>query len=564
MSHSTVSDMQQQPQSDLPTLATCFVAHGQDQQTLRHIDTYTHDSLDYSQQSIRLICVQPYLSPEGLIQCTIEHATVDTPFVCLSYRWGGELPAQAILVNGKVYSVRENLFEFLERFRKRGERVNRIWIDAICIDQANFLERNHQVAQMGLIFSSAQCVYVWLGVLHTVEAMGSLLWQGKIVNSINWIALKHSGVSILDEILGSQYWERAWVTQEILLPRLVHVLVGTRLLKFPDFLRSMDEHVRSLDAMEKGAWRSKYSTFASYLKQRDDLRDQRLAILVDQFRDRKCADPHDHIYSLLALCAERESIRVDYNMPVNGLVHHVLSVCRDTLCICFALRLGATIAKNRLSQDIGLIIGASEDTVGPVIEFEVLGLSFKYGQWKTGATRSTAKRSIEDARVTCCRVEAFNVALQDHICPTLHLVLRRLSSSAIMVRGLEGSGPLEMAGLKHVERIEIPASLRHGEYETANHVHMYSNGFSFGKSPSRGITRVRIALRLLWSSLSMPQDDIRKRSYICSLVRICDHVRGRKGMSSADQTRRVEVAYGHWNTNFAWLHDNGRINDKET
>ncbi|KAF2633929.1 HET-domain-containing protein [Macroventuria anomochaeta] len=37
------------------------------------------------------------------------------------------------------------------------------WIDALCIDQDNVDERNHQVQQMGEIFSCAQQVFAWLG-----------------------------------------------------------------------------------------------------------------------------------------------------------------------------------------------------------------------------------------------------------------------------------------------------------------------------------------------------------------------------------------------------------------
>lgn len=38
-----------------------------------------------------------------------------------------------------------------------------LWIDAICINQATTLEKNHQVSMMGMIYSQAECVIVWLG-----------------------------------------------------------------------------------------------------------------------------------------------------------------------------------------------------------------------------------------------------------------------------------------------------------------------------------------------------------------------------------------------------------------
>ncbi len=38
-----------------------------------------------------------------------------------------------------------------------------VWIDAICIDQANIDERSKQVLRMGRIFQQADRVLVWLG-----------------------------------------------------------------------------------------------------------------------------------------------------------------------------------------------------------------------------------------------------------------------------------------------------------------------------------------------------------------------------------------------------------------
>jgi hypothetical protein len=39
----------------------------------------------------------------------------------------------------------------------------RLWIDAICINQSDTLERNHQVKNMRLVYGTASSVVVWLG-----------------------------------------------------------------------------------------------------------------------------------------------------------------------------------------------------------------------------------------------------------------------------------------------------------------------------------------------------------------------------------------------------------------
>jgi hypothetical protein len=41
-----------------------------------------------------------------------------------------------------------------------------IWIDFICIDQINLLERAEQVEMMGEIYTKAVSVLVFLGTMH--------------------------------------------------------------------------------------------------------------------------------------------------------------------------------------------------------------------------------------------------------------------------------------------------------------------------------------------------------------------------------------------------------------
>lgn len=79
----------------------------------------------------------------------------------LSYCWGSDV----IEVNGeRGFGVTQSLESALRRVRD--ERVNRIlWIDAVCIRQANYAEKNAQVRLMRLIYENARRVCIWLGEL---------------------------------------------------------------------------------------------------------------------------------------------------------------------------------------------------------------------------------------------------------------------------------------------------------------------------------------------------------------------------------------------------------------
>ena len=69
---------------------------------------------------------------------------------------------RTICIHGRAKAVTRNLYEALLRIRDRhaGERI---WIDAICIDQQSDEERTAQVRVMGQIFANARQVLVWLG-----------------------------------------------------------------------------------------------------------------------------------------------------------------------------------------------------------------------------------------------------------------------------------------------------------------------------------------------------------------------------------------------------------------
>jgi hypothetical protein len=42
-------------------------------------------------------------------------------------------------------------------------RTRILWIDAVCINQQDLGKRNHQVMQMGLIYTMSERIIVWLG-----------------------------------------------------------------------------------------------------------------------------------------------------------------------------------------------------------------------------------------------------------------------------------------------------------------------------------------------------------------------------------------------------------------
>lgn len=86
------------------------------------------------------------------------------PFATLTYVWNIDAVEERATVScgGQVLSLTRNGYDALRHLRKRLGTFT-IWIDALCIDQANHDEKMNQVRLMGDIYSKAQTVYVWLG-----------------------------------------------------------------------------------------------------------------------------------------------------------------------------------------------------------------------------------------------------------------------------------------------------------------------------------------------------------------------------------------------------------------
>lgn len=82
------------------------------------------------------------------------------PYSALSYLWGNHNEEVPLIMNSQTLHIKRNLASALEGIQ--GTVTQYIWVDAICIDQHNDLERNMQVARIGDIYRGASSVIVWL------------------------------------------------------------------------------------------------------------------------------------------------------------------------------------------------------------------------------------------------------------------------------------------------------------------------------------------------------------------------------------------------------------------
>jgi hypothetical protein len=79
-------------------------------------ETFQHEPVDHTILSPRILQILPELTSDGIIQCRIVHTTIDSDYACLSYVWGPASPSLKIVVNDKLFGVRQNLYWFLDSF----------------------------------------------------------------------------------------------------------------------------------------------------------------------------------------------------------------------------------------------------------------------------------------------------------------------------------------------------------------------------------------------------------------------------------------------------------------
>ncbi|KAI0427763.1 HET-domain-containing protein [Xylaria sp. FL1042] len=95
-----------------------------------------------------------------LLQTSLRNAP---RYKALSYAWGSATTNRVIMVDGIGIRIPENLFNALITLRPPKFEIL-IWVDYLCINQRDDMEKSWQVALMGDIYKRAHEVLAWLGL----------------------------------------------------------------------------------------------------------------------------------------------------------------------------------------------------------------------------------------------------------------------------------------------------------------------------------------------------------------------------------------------------------------
>ncbi|KAL8992894.1 MAG: hypothetical protein Q9169_006759, partial [Polycauliona sp. 2 TL-2023] len=320
--------------------------------------TYEHEALQKN-DSIRLLWLEPALSSDMVLQCQLIETELSAApdYEALSYVWGADAYPQTLRLPSGYLKITDSLASALQALRS-GDGCRLLWVDAVCINQHDGVEKAQQVARMASIYGNASKVVAWLGedprvslnvssiikLAEKAEDIGLQSPEGENRETILKWAYGDSekgrwtmGVmSAVDDagfpsLYQSSWFTRMWIVQEALLARNLTLHFGTAYLDWDIFenvmmlMQAINTAIRypmtGRESFVKYAWplievrdhwlRSKSHSFEP----------SSVTYYMHQFRRRGCKDDRDRVFALLGLLGENTGLDVvaDYSKSVTQI-----------------------------------------------------------------------------------------------------------------------------------------------------------------------------------------------------------------------------------------------------
>ncbi|KAJ2977734.1 hypothetical protein NUW58_g7719 [Xylaria curta] len=265
-------------------------------------------------------------------------------FTALSYAWGCEEATLLLEVSNMQLAVTKNLYTILETLSSR-DPAQRLWVDAICINQDDVAERATQVRLMGGVYSRASLVLVFLSPVSAPFDVGMSFLERVATYVDEHYDPTLSPHIVIDDLtlhsetlqdsligfFGTAWWTRVWTVQEFALARRVLFQCGQRRIDGATLSRAFESlrnherdccwaSLRVADGYARGyldmpsSANGGLTIFRAILQIHtmvapNDREGYDLVELMKTLRPRLCSDPCDRIYGMLGLKLKDEKIR---------------------------------------------------------------------------------------------------------------------------------------------------------------------------------------------------------------------------------------------------------------
>jgi hypothetical protein len=338
---------------------------------------FCYHELDHGSREFRLLRLLPSVEFDSEIHCQLFESSLDNcpSYEAISYVWGDANITVPVQLHDTTRSVTTNLGLAL-RYLRLAEEERIIWVDALCINQENNPEKNHQVRQMGSIYASAHQVIVWLGeeedARHAYQSLTEFITKSKGIPSEDsikiWAGADFADAKMAcDSLFARSWWTRMWTLQEVIHDRSVAVYMGSFQIDFDDLCSKFQFYQGIKLVFEKELLGMALSTSVPlvYRKYHRILalsiygsnaacfiaRGRRsrkfsasweigLAITIHWVRERQCSDPRDKVYAILGMQG---------NKAYENLIDYKLSK-EDAYATTMAFLLSRGLGVNSLLQ----------------------------------------------------------------------------------------------------------------------------------------------------------------------------------------------------------------------
>lgn len=218
-----------------------------------HMATEDDSSPDYQYGNLpagnftRVIKLHPSANPDDPLACDLELLDLDREpysYDAVSYVWGEPRFVKPLKCGRKLLLITPTLASALRRFRSR-DVTRRLWVDAVCINQADVAEKTRQVRNMASVYERARSCVVYLGdrqpgqeryvyfllrLAELVKTMGEASVvtnrNNKLIDQAMAEAFGARNAEAITDIAGIAWFQRRWIIQEASLCRAAVVFLG--------------------------------------------------------------------------------------------------------------------------------------------------------------------------------------------------------------------------------------------------------------------------------------------------------------------------------------------------
>ena len=294
---------------------------------------YQYTALESAGSEFRLLRLLKGSGPD--LECELSPHSLENvphPYEALSYTWGSSELVECITLDGQLVWVTDNLHSVLRNLRLC-DRDRILWVDAVCINQADTVERSQQVQQMARIYEKAEKVLFWLGKA-TPQIIALMESLGRVQNSYSgdryelemlrgWSWEDHT--MAVNQLLNRDWFTRVWILQEAAKARSADVCCGVRRIPADIFVLALSSEKLKVPPHCKPVLDIMAPSFrlSSWWAQTRDLR-----TLLLRFQGSKASDERDKIYALLGLSSDpldAENVAIDYRKPTAQVVHEAVA-----------------------------------------------------------------------------------------------------------------------------------------------------------------------------------------------------------------------------------------------